>query len=353
MTRGEFELIDAFRARLPLPGWRVEVGSGDDAAVVRAGGSRSVISVDTTVDGTHARLDLGDRIDAAHDFGWRALTTALSDLAACGAPPGEAYVALTLPRTMPDELLLALADGLAEAARTFGIDVVGGDVTSGPVVVASVTVVGWLTEHEAPLTRAGAQPGDLIGLTGPIGAAGAGLALELGRVRETALPAEVGGELRAAYRRPVPQVEAGPALRAAGAHAAIDLSDGLLADAAHVARASALVLDLDPAAVPLARGVAETAAALTGILVPATSGNGASAMLDPAGAASAQLLFAATAGDDYELLVAVPPANRAAAEAAGITTWIGTAREPAPGESPGVTGLPEPPSGAGGHDHRV
>lgn len=348
MARGEFELIDAFRARLPLPGWRVEVGSGDDAAVVRAGGARSVVSVDTTVDGTHARLDLGDPIEAAAAFGWRSLTTALSDLAACGAPPGEAYVALTAPRGLPDEVLLALADGLGDAARTFGVDVVGGDVTSGPVVVVSVTVVGWLAEAEAPLTRSAAQPGDLVGLTGPIGAAGAGLALELGSAIEAALPSGVGGDLRRAHRRPVPRAEAGPALRAAGTHAAIDLSDGLLADAGHVATASGLVLELDPTAVPLARGVREVAAQLAGSGTRAALIDGA-----PLPADAAALAFAASAGDDYELLVTVPPAHRAAAEAAGVTAWIGTARALEPGEAPAVTGLPAAADGRSGHDHRA
>ncbi len=233
MPRGEFELIDAFRARLPLPGWRVEVGSGDDAAVVRAGGARSVVSVDTTVDGTHARLDLGDPLEAARAFGWRSVTTALSDLAACGAAPGEAYVALTVPRATPDAVLLALGDGLGEAARAFGVDVVGGDVTSGRHVVASVTVVGWLQESEQPLVRSGAEPGDLVGVTGALGLAGAGLALELSQARDGCVEPEASAALREAHRRPLPRTDVGARLREAGASAAIDLSDGLLADAAH------------------------------------------------------------------------------------------------------------------------
>lgn len=332
MPRGEFELIDAFRARLPLPGWRVEVGSGDDAAVVRAGGARSVVSVDTTVDGTHARLDLGDPFEAAAAFGWRAITTALSDLAACGTSPGEAYVALTVPREMPDEVLLALGDGLGDAARTYGVDVVGGDVTSGPVVVASVTVVGWLEEADQPLTRSGAQPGDLIGITGPLGRAGAGLALELAQARDTCVPAERSEILRRAHRRPEPRTDAGAALRMAGATAAIDLSDGLLADAGHVARASGVVLECDAGAVLLGAGVAEVAADL--------------------GSPSA-LAFAEAAGEDFELLVTVPPSQRAAAEAAGVVAWIGEVRAAHDGEPHRVLGLPEPFGGRAGHDHRA
>jgi thiamine-monophosphate kinase len=376
--RSEFELIDAFRERLAAPHAGVLLGSGDDCAVVRAGGAFSVVSVDTTVDGVHVRLDLGDPLQSARDCGWRALTTALSDLAACGVGPGpasaqaagssastggwserlpqeqevsagavagiEAYVAVTLPPAFGDERVLALADGMADAARAFGVSVVGGDVTSGPTLVVSATVVGWL--DDAPLTRAGARPGDLIGLTGPLGAAGAGLALVLGQFDDAALPAGDAAALRAAHLRPTPQLAVGAALRGAAgagvpgvggaagaalATAAIDLSDGLAADAGHLARASGVDLALNADEIPLARGVHAAALQLG---------------TDP-------LRFAQSAGEDFVLLVAVPAAARAAAEAAGVVAWIGTAVEPRLGASPGqVTGLPDDPTGRTGHDHR-
>lgn len=322
MARSEFALIDAFRALLPLRGPRVLVGSGDDAAVVRAGSAHAVTSIDTTVDGVHARLDLGDPQESARAFGWRALTTALSDLAACGAPAGEAYVALTAPRDAPDAQLLAIIDGLGEAAARYGVVIAGGDVTSGPGISISVTVVGW-PEHP-PLRRAGVRAGDLIGLSGPIGAAGAGLAVRLGQVDAGAHDAA----LLAAHLRPIPELELGTSLATLGAHAAIDLSDGLHADAEHLAVASELRLDLWPESIPLAEGVAEVASAL--------------GHADP-------LAFAAGAGEDFALLVAVPPALRASAEAAGLTHWIGEARALAPGEVPGASGLPP----AGGFDHRT
>lgn len=323
MARGEFALIDAFRARLPLRGPRILVGSGDDAAVVRAGGAHAVTSIDTTVDGVHARLDLGDPQESARAFGWRALTTALSDLAACGAPAGEAYVALTAPRDAPDAQLLAIIDGLGEAAARYGVVVAGGDVTSGPGVSVSVTVVGW-PEHP-PLRRSGARDGDLIGLSGPIGAAGAGLALRLGAPHS--LAANHSAALLAAHLRPTPELELGTALAGLGAHAAIDLSDGLSADANHLAEASALRLVIDPAHVPIAEGVAAIATSVAGE--------------DP-------LAFAAAAGEDFVLLVAVPPHLRDAAEAAGLAHWIGHAVQPAPGQLPGVDGLPA----RAGYDHR-
>ncbi|MBJ7472697.1 MAG: thiamine-phosphate kinase, partial [Solirubrobacteraceae bacterium] len=324
MTRSEFDLIAAFRERLPAAGGRVVVGSGDDAAVVRAGGSHSVMSVDTTVDGFHARLDLGDPRDSARAFGWRALTTALSDLAAMGVgTPGasrsteqprdgspacaiEAYAALTLPRSFPDDLALALAEGLGDAAARYGVSVVGGDVTAGPAVALSITVVGWADSgasgEPAVLRRSGARTGDLIGLTGPLGAAGAGLALLLGEVDPASLPGQDPEHLLRAYLRPEPHLAQGAALLAAGATAAIDVSDGVVQDARHVSTASAVELRLDLTAIPVAAGVEPVAL---------------QAGHDPA-------WFAATAGEDFVLLATVPPAQREAAEAAGITAWVGT-----------------------------
>lgn len=326
--RSEFALIAALRERLPADNDRVVVGSGDDGAVIRAGGKFSVVSIDTSVDGVHARLDLGEPLQAAEDFGWRALTTALSDLAACGAPAGEAYVAITAPHDFPDDRLLAIGDGLAAAAHAYDTSVIGGDVSAGPVVVLSVTVVGWL-DGDA-LTRAGAQPGDLVGLTGPIGAAGAGLALVLGQVDADVLPSSADADsLRNAHLRPVPHLTAGAALRRAGATAAIDLSDGLLADARHLANASGVALQLDADAIPVARGVAEVAAAF---------------------GAGSSLRFAQAAGEDFVLLVTVPMRHREAAEAAGVIAWIGEVTSGPPGA---VIGLPGDPAAAGGHDHRA
>lgn len=324
---GEFDLIAALRRDLPVEGERIVLGSGDDAAVVRAGGDRCVVSVDTTVDGVHARLDLGDSDEAARAFGWRALTTALSDLAAMGATAGEAYVALGAPADRAADLVPQLGAGLAEAARAHGVVIAGGDLSRAAVTFASVTVCGWLTPGQAPLTRGGAQAGDLLGLTGPIGAAGGGLLLQaLGAGRPASPEASERRALRTRQLRPVPRLRAGAALRSAGAHAAIDLSDGLLADAGHIAAASGVTLAFDASAVPLAPGLAE-------LLAEQQPGT------DP-------LSFAQSAGEDFELLVCVPPKHRAAAATAGVTAWVGEVRQGAPG----VTGLPTS-AGRGGHDH--
>lgn len=331
-SRSEFDLIAAFRERLPADGARVAIGSGDDAAVVRAGGSHAVVSVDTTVDGFHARLDLGDANQAARSFGWRALTTALSDLAAMGVgAPTEAYAALTLPRACSDDLALDLAEGLGEAAERYDVSVVGGDVTAGPCVALSITVVGWAESRAsgepAVLRRDGATPGDLIGLTGPLGAAGAGLALLLGDVDPATLPSQDAESLLRAHLRPEPHLTQGAALLAAGATAAIDVSDGLLQDAGHVERASTAELRIDLPAIPIAAGV-EAVALQAG--------------QDPT-------WFATTAGEDFVLLVTVPPAQREAAEAAGIAAWIGSVHPADAAASPHhALGSPSPR----GYDHR-
>lgn len=354
MPRSEFDLIAALREQLPAVGERVSVGSGDDAAVVRAGGAHSVVSVDTTVDGVHARLDLGDPIESARSFGWRALTTALSDLAAMGvgdtAGSTEAYVALTLPPGLPDDHAVALTAGLGAAAARYGTSVVGGDVTSGPVVVASVTVVGWTGAHAvsspdlgttAPgargdagrrgdvLTRGGAQHGDVIGLTGALGSAAAGLALVTGDVDPGSLPAGDAERLRSAYLRPEPHLRQGAALRRVGATAAIDLSDGLLQDAGHVAAASGLSLRFDSELLPLGPSVAAVAVQR----------------------GTEPTRFAAAGGEDFVLLVTVPPEHRDAAERAGITAWIGDVHGPGTGVT--LDGAPvDGADAAGGFDHR-
>jgi thiamine-monophosphate kinase len=306
----EFELIAALRERAegagaPSATARLLLGSGDDAAVTAPAGAEAV-SVDAVVEGVHF-----DRAVASPQaIGHKALATALSDLAAMGAKPGEAYVQLGIPGDLSERDCLELADGMAAVAVEHGVAIAGGDVTSSPALFLALTVVGHADSPDELVRRSGATPGDVLVVTGTLGGAGAGLiGLERAQSLEGLEPA-VAEKLRLRQLEPQPRLAAGWALAAAGASAMIDLSDGLGADAGHVAAASGARLRIELDRLPVAEGVTEVAAA---------------AGLDP-------LDLATGRGEDYELLAAVPPdrldAARRAVEATGVTlTEIGAVAE--------------------------
>ena len=304
----ELELIGALEGVLRREDPRVIRWIGDDAAVVRGRGY-AVTSVDTMVDGVHFRSS-----QLTHrEIGHRALAGALSDLGAMAATPGEAYLALGLPAGSRLEDSVALIAGAQDLAGRCGVSIAGGDVTRAPALFVSFTVVGWTEDPGSLVSRNGARPGDLVGVTGTLGAAGAGLELLDGTA--TLDPARAAA-LRGRYALPEPRLAAGIALAHAGASAMIDLSDGLATDALHLAQESGVRLELSLAALPLADGVSDVARALT---------------REPAA-------FAAAAGEDYELCVCAPPATRTAIEDAlaacdgGLPiTWIGRAVEGQPG----------------------
>ena len=281
--RGEFELIDLLRERIAAAGpgssERLVVGSGDDAAVTAPGGVTAT-SVDAIVDGVHFRR----RTFPPEAIGAKAMASALSDLAGMGAAPGEAYVQVGMPDDLGEDELTGIADGLAASAAESGVVVAGGDVVASPVLFLAVTAVGHADSVGDLVTRSGAQPGDALLVTGPIGGAAAGLRLLERPQLAAALDDETAEALRARQLRPRARLAAGRALAAAGATAMIDLSDGLAGDARHLASAGGVRLAIEMGVVPIQAGLSEVAAA---------------AGEDPE-------LLAASGGEDYELLAALP-----------------------------------------------
>ena len=227
----EFALIEAMRALATHPAAR---GLADDCAVLDFGGEALVLTHDMMVEGVHwlAGQDMAD-------VAWKLVATNLSDLAAKGAEPVGVLLGFTLGDQ--DDRFIT---GLAEALDAFGVPLLGGDTVSanGPRSLG-LTALGRATHRPAP-SRAGAKPGDTLWLTGPVGAAMQGFeALQKIDGRDGA------GDDSAAFRRPVPQLEKGRAL-APFATAMMDISDGLLIDAARMADASHVTFAIDASAVP-------------------------------------------------------------------------------------------------------
>lgn len=276
---GEFELLAKLRERLPPPGARVRLGSGDDAAVTVPGGATAT-SVDALIEGVHFRRSQA----SLTQIGRKALAAALSDLAAMGAEVGEAYVALGIPPDLDEDGCLELIDGIGALAVETGATLAGGDVTRAPVLTLAVTVVGHAASAERLVTRAGAEAGHVLVLTGEIGGAAAGLLLLERPELATAVADRTAERLRLRQLAPTARLAAGQALAAAGARSMIDLSDGLGGDAAHLATKSGVGIRIDAGSLPLANGLAEVAAA---------------AGRDP-------LELAASGGEDYELLASLP-----------------------------------------------
>jgi thiamine-monophosphate kinase len=258
---GEFDAIERIRQNLPGPP-SGEVWSGDDAAVV---GDGLLLAIDAVVEAVHfaAGAPLGD-------VGWRAVVANVSDIAAMGGRPRHILASVVGP---PGTDLMALAEGMREAASTYGCPLVGGDLAGGATLVVTVAITGAV--DGPPVLRSGARPGDHLYVTGPLGASAAS----------------------GWTRRPLARVDEGEAARRAGASAMIDVSDGLISDLNHIARASAVGYVLDN--VPVADGATEEQAR--------------------------------HGGEDYELVIAAPPEAAIDGIRIGVCTADPSQREEARG----------------------
>jgi len=263
----EFDRIRAIAAALGP----VAKGLGGDCALLPDGVGVLALSTDTSVEGVHFRRDWL----SAEEIGWRAAAAALSDLAAAAAPAVGVLAAVTVPADATADDLVAVMRGVGAAASASGGAVLGGDLARGAEWSLTITVVG---RTARPLTRAGALPGDRLWVTGALGAPRAALAHWL---RDVVPPAAA----RQAFAHPEPRIAAAVRLADLGAHAAIDLSDGLGGDAPHLAAASGVALTIELERVPVA---------------PVALAEAQRAGIDAA-------RFAAEGGEDYELLVALPP----------------------------------------------
>ena len=316
---GEFDLIARIRARVQESPSRDDVvlGIGDDAAALRVpAGQLLVVATDTLNAGVHFPDDT-----APAEIGWKALAVNLSDLAAMGATPAWCTLSLSLPASDPG-WLDGFLDGFLQLAARHRVALVGGDTTRGPLSVC-VTVHGF-AEPQYLLRRDGAHAGDDIWVSGTLGdAAGALLQWRTGSDRDPGL--------RARLDRPTPRIALGVALRGI-AHAAIDISDGLLADLGHVCGASGLGAEVDVEALP------------------------ASPPLRAAFDDERRIALQATGGDDYELCFTAPAGMRDAVAAAARQAGVAATRIGQAVAAPGVLavradGRAWEPAGPPGHVH--
>lgn len=229
---GEFGLIDRITGGL-APDPRVLVGPGDDCAVLAVAGGSVLVTCDVLVEGRHFRRDWSTAID----IGRRAAAASLADIAAMGGTTTGLVVGFGAPADTPASWAVECTAGLVEEASSVGASLVGGDVVESPVITLSVTGLGE-TGGGAPVLRSGARVGDVVAVAGRLGWASAGLALLSRGFRSPRVLVD-------AHRFPVPPYASGPWAAAAGATSMIDVSDGLIADAAHIARASGVVLSID------------------------------------------------------------------------------------------------------------
>ncbi len=307
---GEFGLIRELTSRLTTTP-AVRLGPGDDAAVVAAPDRRVVATTDVLLEGRHFRRDWS----TAYDVGRKAAAQNLADIAAMGAVPTALLLGLVVPAELPATWAVELMDGLRDECQVPGAAVVGGDVVRGETITVAITALGDLAGR-APVTRAGARPGDVVAVTGWLGWSAAGYAVLSRGFRSPRAFVE-------AHRRPEPPYHAGPAAAELGATAMTDVSDGLVADLGHIAVASNVAIDVKSARLDIP-------AQMTDI--------GQAVGVDP-------MQWVLTGGEDHAIVATFPAAVKLPAR------WrvIGSVHQPS--GVPQVTVDGAPWDKAGGWDH--
>lgn len=247
---GEFGLIELIarkvkRSRKYQPdAWRgVHIGIGDDAAVWQGSSGLELATTDTLVQDVHFSF----KTATWQDLGWKSLAVNISDIGAMGAIPRYALVTLALPGDVQIENIDKLYDGMLEACKEYHVAIVGGDMVTAPVTVITIAMWGSLN-GPGPLSRSAAQPGDKIAVTGHLGDSAGGLALMTGNVKTDP---EIAKYLRKAHLHPVPRPAEGQLLGHLGVRAAIDISDGLVADLGHICQSSKVSAIVHTDKVPL------------------------------------------------------------------------------------------------------
>lgn len=301
---GEFGLIERLARFLPGRGEDTQIGIGDDAAVYRLGDRTLLATTDALLEGVHFRRDW----TSPEDLGWKALAVNLSDIAAMGGRPSFALISLGLPPGTPVEWTEGLYRGLAEIAMRYRCPILGGDTVASPDrIYLNLTVVGETPSGDYA-TRSGAKPGDLLMVTGTLGDSVAGYlclkaGLHLPERGESLTPAQLEAVQICikAHRRPVPRLDVAEAvMRTHGIHAMLDLSDGLSGDVRHLARRSGVGIRLEENRLPISESLRQVALLL--------------------GKSPTEL--ALMGGEDYELLMAVPPTHSEVVQQVGLASEI-------------------------------
>jgi len=247
---GEFGLIELLanivdETKNPddVPWQRLLIGIGDDAAAWQGDDGVLLATTDSLVQDTHFDL----KIVTWEELGWKAIAVNLSDIAAMGGTPGYALISLALPGELETDNVSSLYQGMAQIARQFGVAIVGGNIASASKTIINVTVLGNL-ESASALTRSAAMPGDQIAVTGYLGLSAAGLKMLKQNLKFDADTTQL---LRRAHLMPMPRVNEGQILLRHGVKAAIDISDGLIADLKHICQASKVSARINQNALPI------------------------------------------------------------------------------------------------------